>query len=64
MEIKVREKYKHWQVKKVSPPKGGGTSSAGRKRFKTPSLQYPKAPARARVMHMEAGTGKIRWVWR
>lgn len=64
MEIPLKDRYKSYQVKKVTPPKGSGGSGKKKERFRTPPLQYANTPTRIRVMHMEAGSGKISWRWR
>jgi hypothetical protein len=66
VEIPLRNRYLHQQVKKISAPKGSGTSgSSKKKRHPGPALlQKPGAPDRTRVLVLDAGTGSRHWTWR
>lgn len=66
VEIPLRQRYLHQQVKKITAPKGSGTSgSSKKKRHPGPALkQAPVAPDRTRVLVLDAGTGRRRWTWR
>lgn len=64
VEIKVREKYLHHQVKKVTAPKGSGTTASKKKRHGGPKLVQVQNTTRTRVKVLHAGTGRVSWAWR